>query len=709
MSIRRILNGAALGALAAVAACTQVQTQPFPEPIRAPKALPELPADAAEGNADAALPSVSITRSPGFPTRAAVVAGVEDPLGKDLQGDPVGPIKFADAPLAAFINEVFGELLGMSFHVAPTLRGKTDLVTLGVAEPVPPSQLFATARQVLRHYGVDIVKEDGLLAFVASEQITSQGIPLLISGRARPEVPPTHRVVFQLVPLRTVRTARLQNLISGIFKQQLEVVPDGLRNAMLLKGNIEMVGRAVAMIEALDRPSLEGQRSVLIEPVFMSVQDMSRALNSILLGEGYATQTNTGNTGAAVVLLPLPSINKLVVFARDDATIEHIEEWARVLDQRRQGTIEDAWFTYHVQHTQAAELTATLNAMLGDSDENGTENAQSEQPAAEGGARAQAGERRQASARAGRFVVDENRNMLLFRGAGKEWADILAVLAELDKPVASVMIDLLVAEVTLTDDRGSGVEFLFKSGVGDDRQVSGGTLKRLGPASKALSLTLDSGGLTRGMLNFFYDDSRVAIRSNVRLVVKSGGSGKFDVGNEIPTVVQNTTAGGLLVDGTTPITQQVQYRKTGVLLTIEPIVQANGLVDVTINQQLSEARPTANTSLTGSPTILNRSISTSLTLRDGGSLVMGGLTSLNQSAGGKGLPGIARVPLLGRLFRSDTYQEDRTELVVMVIPYVISSHEEGRALTERIQQELELHHRFMERGARGAEKREKPL
>ena len=692
MSIRGVLNGVALGALFVVAACAQVTTQPFPEPIRPPKALPAAPTAAAE-NVDAELPSVSLVPTPVLPSRGALVAGAEDPLGKDLQGDPIGPLKFADAPLQAFVNEVFGELLGMSFHISPELRGKADLVTLGIAEPVPPSQLFATARQVLRHYGVGIVEEGGLLEFTPSEEITSQGIPLLVSGRARPEVPPTHRVVFQLVPLQTVRTARLVNILSGIFKQQLEVVPDGLRNALLLKGNIEMVGRGVAIIEALDLPALEGQRSLLIEPVFMDVQEMANALRDILLSEGYSVRTGASESPAAVVvLLPMPSINKLVVFARDDATVGHIGEWVRLLDQRRQGAIEDAWFTYHVQHTQAAELTNTLNAMLGGPQRTDTRQAASETDEPQG----QAEERRR-SARAGRFVVDENRNMLLFRGAGKEWADILAVLAELDKPVPSVLIDLLVAEVTLTDERGSGVEFLFRSGIGGDRQAGGGTLRRLGPTSKALSLILESGGVTRGMLSFFYDDSRVSIRSNVRLVVKSGGSGKFDVGNEIPTVVENTTT-GLQVEGTTAITQQVQYRKTGVLLTIEPIVQANGLVDVTIDQELSEARPTAATSLAGTPTILNRNLATSLTLRDGGSLVMGGVTSFNQSTGGKGLPGLARVPLLGRLFRSDTYQEDRTETVLMVTPYVISSHEEGRALTEQIKQELELHHRFMEQG-----------
>ena len=142
--------------------------------------------------------------------------------------------------------------------------------------------------------------------------------------------------------------------------------------------------------------------------------------------------------------------------------------------------------------------------------------------------------------------------------------------------------------------------------------------------------------------------------------------------------------------------QQVTYRNTGVVLQIQPVVQASGLVDLTIAQELSEAQPAAATSLAGTPTILTRRISTSLTLRDGGSLLMGGLVSNNQTEGQAGIPGISRVPLLGRLFRKDAFLEGRTELAILVIPYVVADHEEGRELTERIRAGLDLHRQFLE-------------
>ena len=97
------------------------------------------------------------------------------------------------------------------------------------------------------------------------------------------------------------------------------------------------------------------------------------------------------------------------------------------------------------------------------------------------------------------------------------------------------------------------------------------------------------------------------------------------------------------------------------------------------------------TSLAGSPTILNRQISTSLTLRDGGSLLMGGLISGNQSSGVTGVPLLFNVPILGRLFRADSLQEDRTDLLLMITPYVVADHEEGWELTRRVREQLGLY------------------
>ena len=682
--------------------CSTVEVEPFPEPLRPPKPLPAATTGLGEvpSPSEDARTGLRTTRTPGVVIQRTVAEGIADRLGEDLTGEPIR-VSFHDVPLVPFINEVFGEELGMSFVISPGLREKADLVTLKLTQPLPPRQLFATARRVLREYGVDVREvEEGILSFVPSQEIASRDVPLFVSGRTLPEVPASHRTIFQLVPLRVVRGPQVRRWLKEAFdRQDLKILEDPDRNALLLKGNVDMIARALAMIEVLDQPLLLGRHGLIIEPLFMQAGDMANALNTILRAEGY--QSSVGAGGGTVILLALQGVDKVVVFAMDEPTLDHVEAWAEALDVSRKDSIEEAVFTYEVRNTQAEELVETLNQMLGagvgaapaqEPREDRTRearNAAGESRANDGQPRRETGQPRAAGPAGGRIVVDRNRNMLLFRGSGKEWAEIRRVIERLDRAVPSVLIEVLIAEVTLTDEERTGFEFLIRGALGS-RGLTGGTLGGLGIAAGGLSFTLDSAGETRAALNLFYKDDRVVIRSRPRLLVKSGETASIDVGNEIP-VITRTTDGDQQVEGTTSLVQEVSYRKTGVQLEIKPLVQANGLVDLAISQQLSEARPSADTSLAGSPTILNRRISTSLTLRDGGSLLMGGLISDNQSAGATGVPVLGQLPVLGRLFRTDAVQGDRTELMVMVTPYVISDHEEGWELTRRIREQLNLH------------------
>ena len=680
-----------------MSACTTLDVKPFPQALRPPKELAKKP-DSRLGGPETSSDEPSFAPTPDVAIGRTEVEGVRDTLGADLKGDPI-QVSFRDVPLIAFINEVFGEVLGLSYAVSPGLDKKEDLVTLRLGEPVSPSQLFATARLVLENYGIDVRDEDGVLSFLETPEISARDIPLLISGRALPEVPATHRTIFQLVPLRVVDAAVVATTLQDVFNgQDLKIDPHRDRNTLLLRGNLDLIALALEMVEVLDQPLMQGQHGLIIEPRFLEVEAMAQSLSHVLQSEGYSISLHT--RGGAAILVPLQGANKLVAFAADQSTLEHIQEWARILDTQRQDEIEDGVFTYEVRNTQAEHITETLNRMLGSGPVSVGATGQS--AAAEGQSAARGGT-------AGRLVVDERRNLLLFRGSGKEWAEILDVVAMLDKPAPSVLIEVLVAEITLRDQDGSGFEFLLRRNLGDldflgdDFNIVGQTLGRLNVTGTnnsivggGASLVLNSAGAARAALNFFYMDRRVSIRSSPKLVVKSGETASIQVGDEIPVISQRSEK-DTQTEGTTDIVQEISYRKTGITLEIEPIVQANGLVDLKISQQLSEARPLAEGQNRKEPDILNREISTSLTLRDGGSLLMGGLISETQSDNQRGVPGIAKLPVLGRLFRSDNLDVDRTELIILVIPYVIADHAEGWELTKRMKEQLELHKEYIEK------------
>ena len=669
-------------------ACSTPTIAPFPEPIRPPKPLAEAlaPADEAEAAAESGA-ARGVSPTPSFPPLPTTVDLRVRRMGDELEGPPIG-VSFNDAPLPVFINEVFNERLGLSFHIHPGLREKTDLVTLRLAEPVPPAQLFDAARRALRYYGIDIIEEqDGTLTFVAGQPTAQGDTPLLVTGRTLPDVPATHRDIFQLVPMHVVPMAQVRTMLLRVFDpQSLKVEMDNARNALLLRGTSAVIARALDIIDVFDQPFFRGKFGIIIEPEFLDARKVASDLTNMLRAEGYRVdEIPVPDAPAGVLILPLESINKLVAFASDQQTLSHIEEWAEILDQRRQQSVDNALFTYQLKHAQAEELASTLGELI-----SGGALVQAETAPADATA-----PRRAAGSTRARVVVEPTRNVILFSGAGREWAQLRAVIEELDKPVPMVMIEALIAEVSLTDKDGSGIEFLARAALERGRGVRFGTLDALGVQANALSMTVDSAGNTRALLNLFYEDSRVLIRSRPRVVVGSGEQANFESGNDIPAITQIADSGAQAA-GSTALVQQVTYRQTGVTLRITPTAQGNGLVNLEIAVSLSEARPTAATSLTGTPTILQRELDTSLTLRDGGSTVMGGLISDSKSTGDTGVPGLARIPGVGRLFRTDTFQQDRTELIIMVIAYVIADHDESRELAERLKAELELHQQYME-------------
>ena len=208
------------------------------------------------------------------------------------------------------------------------------------------------------------------------------------------------------------------------------------------------------------------------------------------------------------------------------------------------------------------------------------------------------------------------------------------------------------------------------------------TLGGLGLGTAGLSATLDSAGDTRAILNLFYENKRAEIRSRPRLMVKSGQQATIDVGSEVPTVSSNSQS---TAEFRSPVLQSISYRKTGVRLTVKPVVHASGHVDIEIEQELSEAQPNESSNI-DSPSVFNRKIQTTVTLQDGGSILLGGLISSTKSSGKGGVPWFGKLPIIGKLLSADSTSSARTELMVMIIPYVIDTPAEGQSITKSIQQ-----------------------
>ncbi|MDY6993913.1 MAG: secretin N-terminal domain-containing protein, partial [Pseudomonadota bacterium] len=448
-------------------------------------------------------------------------------------------------------------------------------------------------------------------------------------------------------------------------------------------GPPHLVTQAVEVVKVLDQPLMQGQYSLRIEPAFLSASALAQRLTEVLHNQGYAV-----NKGS-IHLLPIDETNALIAFARDAQVLALIRQWSQQLDQfNPQQRDKMSLFFYGVQNTAAEPLANTLNPLLNSILQSDTaQEAPPQSKAAKTPATVAIQKTTLTAAAPAQLAVDEHRNALIFSGTGEQWAQLLPVLKEMDQPAKQVLIEATIAEITLDETERRGIEWVInKADLGGlEGQLS--TLG-LGVGSQGLTYTLSNAGQVRAVLNAFASSKRATILQTPRLLVRSGSSASINVGNEIPTLTSQSVS-DIQQGGSSALLQQIQYRSTGVALNITPVVYAGRRIDLTISQQLSESQDTAGGNVSA-PVILNRQIDTELTLSDGHSVLLGGMISNNQTDGWNGIPFLSDLPILGQLFRVDNTTNVRTELVVMIIPYIIDDENEATAITEAVKQQLEL-------------------
>ncbi len=238
------------------------------------------------------------------------------------------------------------------------------------------------------------------------------------------------------------------------------------------------------------------------------------------------------------------------------------------------------------------------------------------------------------------------------------------------------MIEATVAEVTLSDNESLGVVLGF-----DDSVASVGNRNTVRSDTGLFATLLRSKGQISASLKASADQSRITVLSTPRLVTTSGSAASINVGTQVPIITTQQTAPSGTVAGTSNILQDVQYRSTGILLNIKPTINSNRRVELSVAQEVSSAVAN-NISKVDSPIIQQRSITTNLSLGDGDTALLGGLISENYNDGDSGVPYLKDIPILGNLFKNRSKSLGRTELIVLLTPYIIDSPEAAHAVRD---------------------------
>jgi general secretion pathway protein D len=171
------------------------------------------------------------------------------------------------------------------------------------------------------------------------------------------------------------------------------------------------------------------------------------------------------------------------------------------------------------------------------------------------------------------------------------------------------------------------------------------------------------------------------------VLAKSGSEARIEVGTEVPIVTSQGSTNTIQNAGTTGILQSIDYRKTGVLLAVRPVIHAANRIDLTVSQEVSAALPNTTPGIS-TPLIQNRNVATELSLSDGQTVVIGGFISETRTASDSGVPYLKDLPGVGNLFRNQSLSKEKTELLVFITPYVISGDADAAAITQQFQEQM---------------------
>lgn len=571
-------------------------------------------------------------------------------------------------PIRNFIETVFGKALNVNYVIAVKEPLKSD-VTLNLSNEVSSRELFSLSRQLLIDNGLDVALRDSTYyIYPRSEARTDVVIGF---GRRYQDVPDTAQKILQVVPLKYGFKASLERTLRDL--SSVRVSSDMAQNAFFIEGSRAEIIRFIDLVQLLDVPANRGRHIAMVELTYLSPNDYIGQLKELMEAEGIAIGRQAG-LGVAILTVPVNQLGAVAMFASNEEVLDRARYWTEQIDQASKGP-EKGYYIYHPRYARASDLGESIGNLIGygGSGGNNSRSTQSSNPENASGGRTGQGGTVSASNDEIAMTVDERSNSIIFYTTGGNYKALLPVVRRLDIMPKQIVLDATIAEVTLTDEFAQGFEFAFRSG-----KLSGGTFGALGAQDIGGFRLNWVDGFDRFIANLQQSSNLVNVISNPTLVVRDGISASIQVGNDIPTVGSTT-----FTDNLESQTQSVEYRKTGVQLNVTPTINAQGLVVLQIDQTISNTSPTGP-SVAGNPSIFERSIKTEVIAQSGQTVLLGGLISENKSSGDSKVPLLGDVPLLGNLFKSESEQSEKTELVIFITPRIIERTEQWEEIRKTI-------------------------
>jgi general secretion pathway protein D len=593
-------------------------------------------------------------------------------------------LNFADADIREVVKVVIGDLLGESYLIDPTVKGRINLHTAG---PIKRADLLPTLETLLRMHGAAIIWEKGLYKVLPVAQLKGSLTPRLGGGGAIM----IEGYQVQISPLDYIAAREMKKILEPYVLDAGSVRVDEMRNLMILTGTRRELQHMQETIDLFDVDWLSGMSVGLITLTNVDVKTAAMDLE-ILFGK----ESNTPVAGL-IKMVPIERLNAMLVVTPQPEYLKQATTWIERMDRNSGASGGTRLFVYPVKNGQAEHLANLLNDVFSDSGKS-----QSTQSSLGGGLASglkpteitSTGSSTTFSASALdssgggvgkeiRVIADVDNNSLLILASPEDYRKIESAIEQLDLVPRQVLIDVTIAEVQLTGDLVYGLEWSFSNGSGSQTGQLDLGAAGIAALTPGFSYLWQDGDEVNAALNLLAKDSRVNVISSPHVMVTDNQTAEINVGDQVPTTSQTQSVAGSAVG----IISSVTYIDTGVLLSVTPRINSGGLVTMEIQQEVSTAATTTTSSI-DSPTISTRSMKTTVVVKSGETMVMGGLITENESQKSSGLPYLSKIPLIGGLFGAQGYGNSRTELIILITPRMVVDTEQSRAVTNEFRRKV---------------------
>ncbi len=698
---------------------------PAEDAVPAPKPAPVTP-----------TPTVAPTPTP-TPTPAVTPAPVATDTTPPATEPPVPVVEAR--PDGRFMLEFRGARLGQvldylsavaGYVIANPVELPTPL-TLVAKQPVTPQEAVDALNSVLIAQNYAVIVRQKTLHVVPLATARQHNLPVFI-GSDPARIPDTDQMVTQVMPVQFALVKDLADNLQPLLNvQSATLAANESSNVLILTDTQAHIKRIAAIIQAIDR-AVGGEQAVKVFTLaHADAEKVAQIINSLYGSQ--STQTRGGNQGQQfnrnrgnnqqqqqtqggreieVQAAADSGTNSLVVRASPE-TLVLLGDVVLQLD--RDNSARDDVLLYRVRNGKAADLATSLNELFqgiqastsstqtrtaGQTGARGTTVTTQPAPATRvvtavtaSGANANSGDAGLDLSGQVRVVADAVSNSVMVLSPERNFDRIRRLLEQLDQPVKQVLVRVLVAEVTLERGLDLGVE------------LTGGSKNSTTASNVFTDFNLFDSAL--GVNGFLIEntDFRAAIRalatnakfdvlSRPYILTTDNREATVNVSQEVPVISGSRT------DLNNNVTSTFDRRDVGIILTVTPQINSEGLVVLDVTQELSalsdQAIPVAAD--VESPIINKRTMTTRVLVEHGQTAVIGGLVTDQVAQTVRKVPLLGDIPLLGALFRRTESTKSQIELLVFLTPQVVKNPQELADLSRQLRGEMQRLDAAVEKG-----------